>query len=271
MKELIQQLYQGIFGSHLTENGKTKKSNHEMIFPVIGFLNSDKRKELENRLHYKIKNIAYFEQALTHRSYLQVIGNENYFSNERLEFLGDAVLGMIVAEYLFSFHKNDLEGELTKMRAKLVNRVSLTKVARAINLEDFVMLSFSADKALKAGNDAILADTLEAIIAAIHLDSGIESARRFIIKVTLPILMDEFILTIDTNYKSKLLEIVQAEGKKAPYYNVIDEKGPDHDKIFTVGAFVDNELVGTGKGKTKKEAEQDSANNALLSSFYSIK
>ncbi len=267
MKELIQQLYKGIFGSSLTENDKTIKSNHELIFPVIGFLNSTQKKELESNINYKIRNIAYFEQALTHRSYLQIIGNDKFYSNERLEFLGDAILGMIIAYYLFSYHYKDLEGELTKMRAKLVNRVSLTKVARAIKLDEFVMLSYSAEKALKAGNDSILADTLEAIIAAIYLDSGIESSRNFIIKVILPVLTDEFIQTNDTNYKSKLLEVVQAEGKKAPYYNVLLEEGPDHDKKFTIGVYVEGEIFGTGKGKTKKEAEQDAANNALLSSF----
>ncbi len=268
MRDLIQQLYKGIFGSALTEN---EKSNHEKVFPVIGFLDLEQRKKLEKNLHHKIKNVAYFEQALIHRSYLTVIGSEKYFSNERLEFLGDSILGMIVAEYLFSLHSKELEGELTKMRAKLVNRNALTKVARAIKLEEFVMLSFSARKALEAGNDSILADTVEALIAAIYLDTGIKTAKLFILKVILPILMDEFILKLDNNFKSILLETVQAEGKKAPYYAVIDQIGPDHDKLFTIGAYVEGELIGTGKGKSKKEAEQDAAHNALQTSYFSTK
>ena len=268
MRDLIQQLYKGIFGSSLTEN---EKSNHESIFPVIGFLDLENKKKLEKYLRHKIKNIAYFEQALIHRSYLSVIGTEKYLSNERLEFLGDSILGMIVAEYLFSLHSKELEGELTKMRAKLVNRNALTKVARAIKLDEFIMLSFSARKALEAGNDSILADTVEAIIAAIYLDSGIKTAKIFVIKVILPILMDEFLMKHDSNFKSILLETVQAEGKKAPYYSVIEQSGPDHDKLFTIGAYVEGDLIGTGQGKSKKEAEQDAAHNALQTSYFQQK
>ncbi len=197
-----------------------------------------------------------------HRSYLQVIGSAGQFSNERLEFLGDSVLGMVVAEYLFSLHTEVLEGELTKMRSWLVNKTSLAICARKLQLDSFLMLSYSASRSLEHGSDSILSDALEAIIGAIYLDSGLETVKKFIIHSLLPIMISKSLM-VDTNYKSNLLETVQALGKNAPKYIVHEESGPDHDKSFVVGVYVNDVLLATGTGKSKKQAEQTAAYNAL--------
>ena len=179
-----------------------------------------------------------------------------------LEFLGDAVLGMVIADYLFSLHSNVMEGELTKMRSWLVNKNSLAVCAQKFNLDKFLQLSFSASKSLESGSTSMLSDAMEAIIAAIYIDKGIESAKLFIINGLLPLLMNKTIM-VDTNYKSSLLETVQSFGKPSPKYQVLDEMGPDHQKEFVIGVYVDGELVGIGRGKSKKEAEQIAAQNAL--------
>ncbi|MFH1049705.1 MAG: ribonuclease III [bacterium] len=225
-------------------------------------MNNDRKSELEEILNIQIKSTEIFEQALLHRSYLQVLNDEKVLSNERLEFLGDAVLGMVVADYLFSLHTHVPEGDLTKMRSWLVNESSLTLCAKKMGLEKFIMMSYSAEKSVEQGCNSILADTVEALIGAIYLDLGLEAARNFIINSLLPIQINNSVMQ-DTNYKSILLESVQAEGKESPRYLVIDEKGPDHDKIFTIGVYIDSQLIATGTGKNKKQAEQSAAQKAI--------
>jgi ribonuclease-3 len=217
---------------------------------------------LENILGLKINNIEYFEQALTHRSYLHIIEDQTIFSNERLEFLGDSVLGMVVADYLFSLHSDVLEGGLTKMRSWMVNKNSLVECAKRLKLNELLLMSFSASKALEQGSDSILADALEAIIGAIYLDSGLEATKKFIINVLIPIIVSQNYM-VDRNYKSLLLETVQSMGKEPPKYVVLDETGQDHNKEFLVGVLVDSEMMGTGLGKSKKQAEQFAAKEAL--------
>jgi len=257
------------------------KSNRKGNFPKVGFLTDERLRELEKTLGVQIYKREFFEQALTHRSYLQVLDAPNsnsdsndeekeqnkgikYPSNERLEFLGDSILGMVIADYLFSLHTDFPEGELTKMRSWLVNKNSLSIVARKIELDEFLMLSHSAAKSLEQGSDSILADALEAVIAAIYLDSGIEASKKFILNSLLPVMLNKNIM-VDTNFKSILLEKAQSEGKEIPRYEVINEEGPDHEKEFTISVYIGEELLGTGKGKTKKQAEQNAASEALKS------
>ena len=259
---MIQQLYNGILRFTPLKNLFRKKTGRMGAFPKVGFLSMDKKQELEENLGTQINHPEFFEQALTHRSYLQVLDDDSFYSNERLEFLGDAVLGMIVGEYLFSLHSNVLEGELTKMRSWLVSKNSLALCAKKLNLDEFIMLSHSAEKCLQNGSDSILADALEAVIAAIYLDSGIESVKKFIINQLMPIMMSSKIM-VDHNFKSLLLEKVQGAGKNSPYYELLDEKGPDHEKIFTVGVYVDGEVIAKGTGRSKKQAEQFAAEEAL--------
>ncbi len=262
MKEILQQIYDGIFRFKPLKKFINSESNHRELFPVVGFLNAGQKQNLETALGIKINKVEYFEQALIHRSYVQVLGKKEAYSNERLEFLGDAILGMLVAEYLFSLHIKIPEGELTKMRARLVNKKSLTVCAIDLKLDDFLMMSYSCQNSLMLGNDAVLGDAMEAIIAAVYLDSGIEAANDFILNRLIPTLLSKSVLE-DTNYKSKLLETVQANGKEAPSYSVIEATGPDHDKSFKVGVYVEGNLLAIGTGKSKRSAEQDAALKAL--------
>jgi ribonuclease-3 len=236
-------------------------------FHKTDFLATEKFRDLEHALRITIKHPEYFEQALTHRSYLQVVTGKEFLSNERLEFLGDAVLGLVVADYLFSTHASTLEGDLTKMRSWLVNKNSLAIAAHKLHLDDFLLMSFSATKSLENGNDSMIADAMEAVIGAVYIDSGLDEAKKLIIDTLLPIMMYKSRM-IDTNYKSILLEKVQSLGKSHPMYKVIDEQGPDHDKEFIVAVYVEGDLLATGKGKSKKQAEQLAAQNALQQSKF---
>jgi ribonuclease-3 len=260
--EIFHHLYNGFLRFSPLKKYLKFLSNQKGNFPLVGYLNDEKKSELEDILNIQIRSNEIFEQALLHRSYLQVLNDDKILSNERLEFLGDAVLGMVVADYLFSLHTHVPEGELTKMRSWLVNASSLTLCARKLGLEKFIMMSYSAEKSVEHGCNSILADTVEALIGAIYLDSGFESAKNFILNSLLPIQMNHSVMH-DNNYKSKLLESVQAEGKESPKYIVLDEVGPDHDKTFTIGVYIENELVATGTGKNKKQAEQSAAQKAL--------
>lgn len=258
MKEVFLNIYNGILRHTPLKKYVKFVTNRRGFFPAVGILDETRKAELEKILGIQIKSIEYFEQAMLHRSYLPIIQNDNLLSNERLEFLGDAVLGMIVADYLFSMHSGVLEGELTKMRSWLVNRKSLAFCARKIGIEPFIMMSYSAARSLEKGSDSILSDALEALIGAIYLDSGLEVTRKFITHTMLPILITNSVM-VDRNYKSLLLETVQASGKQSPSYEVMEESGPDHDKEFLVGCYIEGILYGKGTGKSKKEAEQSAA------------
>ncbi len=259
MKDIVRQLYANLLKF---TSGRGRSAAFRELFPPMGVLPPEAVVQLEECLGVKIATVSLFEQALTHRSYLQVVNSPDHHSNERLEFLGDSILGMITAEYLFYNNKNILEGELTKMRSWLVNKKSLAICARALHLDDHLLLSFSAKQSLQRGNDSMLADALESIIAAIYLDLGFDAVRRFIIDKLLPIMVQES-LVHDTNYKSLLLETVQARGVTAPRYVVIAEEGPDHEKQFTVEVWVDDRCMGTGKGRNKKDSEQRAAEAAM--------
>ncbi len=235
------------------------------MFPGVGLLSIEQKQHLEGVLGVVIRNTSFFEQALTHRSFLQTLNNPNAFSNERLEFLGDAILSMIIAEYLFYLRSDVSEGELTKMRSWLVNKKSLAYSARRLNLHQFLKVSISARQSLEQGNDSMLADALEAIIAAVYLDSGWEAAKQFIVASVLSPVMKEESLMKDTNYKSILLEHSQALGTGIPRYIVVEETGPDHNRQFTIEVSIGSEVVGRGSGKNKKEAEQNAASAAVQS------
>ncbi len=264
--DLLHYLYNGLLRFKPIRKHFNIQANYKGNFPVVGFLNDETISELEQILGIKIYNPAIFEQAFIHRSYLPILKHSKYFSNERLEFLGDSILGMVVADYLFSLHSHVPEGELTKMRSWLVNSNSLALTARKLLLDKFIKLSFSAEKSLKQGSDSILADALEALIGAIYVDSGFDAAKQFIIHSIIPIELNESLMK-DDNYKSILLEKVQSKGYDAPKYNIIDEFGPDHDKTFTVGVYINDNLVAKGSGKSKKQAEQSAAKKALKKNF----
>lgn len=218
---------------------------------------------LERTIGHRIRQQDLFIEALLHRSYLQHQDFHGKKSNERLEFLGDSVLNLIVGEYLYSHYPDAEEGDLTKRRSRLVSRKALAAYARQLNLEEFMFVSSSAAQSLERGSESMLADAYEAVIAAIYLDAGYEAAKKFVERQVLGAMKRGIVITADENYKSILLEHAQAQGLGAPKYSIIKEEGPDHDRTFTVEVVVGDEPCGIGVGKTKKEAEQAAAMKAV--------
>jgi len=208
---------------------------------------------------YQPRNWDLFVEALLHRSYTQHVG-EKWRPNERLEFLGDAVLNFLVADHLLAHHPKKEEGDLTKIRSRLVNRRILAERSKELHINEFLFLSTSA---AQSGSESILSDAFEALIGALYLDGGIEVAREFVGKT---LLLREEILEgalTDDNYKSALLEYSQANSTGIPHYVIAKEDGPDHDRRFTVDVFVGSQHLGSGTGRSKKEAEQAAAAEAL--------
>jgi ribonuclease-3 len=226
-------------------------------------LTKEKYRELEKLIGSSIKNRTYFVQALVHRSFLEE--NEDYmFSNERLEYLGDSVLNLIIGEYLFIKFPAEEEGFLTKVRAKMVNRNALNIAAENIQLADFLLLSSNVSQNVISNSKSILSDAFEALIGAIYLDSGLEACKKFITRVIADPILEEGEHLIDENYKSQLLEIAQANKLSTPIYDIIKEEGPHHARVFTVEVLIGDVQYGVGKGMSKKSAEQNAAKLALI-------
>lgn len=243
-----------------------KKTRHHQFgvdTPTEEVLKIADYKKLEKIINHQIVDKKYFFQALTHRSFLTEFSNINLDSNERLEFLGDSILNMVVGEFLFELFPTADEGLLTKMRSRLVNRKALASYGHDLYLWDLILLSPSVAQSLENGSDTILADCFEAIIGALYLDAGIVTVKQFIKKTILSSSRIRIASTIDQNYKSLLLEHSQAAGNGVPRYNTLKWEGPDHDRVFTVEVRINNEVFGIGIGKNKKEAEQAAAAEAL--------
>lgn len=217
-------------------------------------------RELEKKLGYRFRNIGLLEHAMTHSSYANEHRAAGITSNERLEFLGDSVLGMVVADYLFEKHPNMPEGELTRTRAALVCENSLYEVARTLNLGRCLRLGKGEDSGGGRSRPSILADATEAMLAAVYLDGGIEPVRTIIRAY---ILDKEEEKSVDRDYKTALQELVQRHPGQAVSYRLIDETGPDHARVFVMEVSVGEKPVGIGRGRSKKEAEQMSAKAAL--------
>ncbi len=217
---------------------------------------------LEQALNLKFKDSTLLQKALTHRSYLNENIGLNLEHNERLEFLGDAVLEFVITEYLYTHYLRP-EGELTNWRASLVNSDMLAKVATHLNLGDYLYLSKGENKDESRGRQYILANATEALIGAIYLDLGINEAKKFIgnyILTRLPYILENQ-LYIDP--KSHFQEVTQEKTGITPHYEVMDESGPDHAKTFKVGVYLNSDLIGVGTGYSKQEAEFNAAKLAL--------
>ena len=215
----------------------------------------------EEKIGYEFKDKTYIQTALTHSSFANEHKEFNY--NERLEFLGDSVLGLVVSDYLFRA-RNDLpEGKLTRLRANVVCEESLSAVARKINLGDHLFLGKGEKASGGSNRDSILADATEAVIAAIYLDGGFDQAKDFILSN----LRDTIAKNIDGNifrdYKTILQEIIQGNNGKISY-KLVGESGPDHNKEFEMQVKCGQDTIGIGKGKNKKEAEKEAARDALV-------
>jgi ribonuclease III len=209
------------------------------------------------------KNKELLRRAFTHRSYLNENRGSESSHNERLEFLGDAVLELMVTEYLFDKYPDSNEGDLTAYRASLVNAVTLSEAAQKISVNDFLLLSKGEARDTGKARQSILANTMEAIIGAIYLDQGYDASKYFISK-NLFHLIDKIVEDkswIDA--KSKFQEKAQEKESLTPQYKSLSEEGPDHDKKFTVGVYLDKDLIAEGSGMSKQEAEQVAARKAL--------
>lgn len=216
--------------------------------------------EFEKKIGYNFLDKKYLKNALTHSSY----ANEKRTgsSNERLEFLGDAILSVVTADYLYRSFSNKKEGELTKIRAALVCEKALCGFAKEIALGDFIMLGKGEVSSGGRERPSILADAFEAVIAAIYLDSGMENAKKFIMKFIKPELQKSQNHTIK-DYKSTLQEIIQQNSEEVLEYTLVGESGPDHNKHFVVELYLNSNLIGKGGGRSKKDAEQQAARDAL--------
>ncbi len=221
--------------------------------------------ELQKSLGTSFKQLSLLEQALVHSSYLNENPAYTGGHNERLEFLGDAVLGLIVAGELYREYPGLSEGEMTRARAALVRRDTLARVAQSVDLGDYLLMGRGEDSTGGRRKIPNLAGAMEAVIAAVYLDRGIEAARDMVVNL----FAGEWRKLVDAgaaiDYKSRLQELTQSRFRQTPEYRLTGEAGPDHDKQFTVNVEVNGAVAGTGSGKTKKEAETEAARRALES------
>ena len=222
-------------------------------------------KDLEAAIGYKFHNISLLQNALTHSSYANERWHNSLLSNERLEFLGDSVLGMLVADFLYSTFPDRPEGELTRMRADMVCEHTLALVANRIHLGQHLQLGHGEERLGGRSRESILADATESVIAACFLDGGLEAAAQFVkrfILVEVPVSRPH-----NMDYKTALQELVQQKKNQTLTYTLVGQSGPDHDKVFDVQVSLNGETVGSGSGSSKKRAEQMAAKSAMEKLF----
>jgi ribonuclease-3 len=222
-------------------------------------------KDLEKAIGYRFQNITLLQNALTHSSYANERWHDSLMSNERLEFLGDSVLGMVVAEYLYTHFPDRPEGELTRMRADMVCERALAVVANRLHLGEYMLLGRGEEQGGGRSRDSILADAMESVIAASFIDGGMDAAKGIIDRF---ILCDVPVTRLhNADYKTMLQEQIQQKKNQQLTYTLVGESGPDHDKRFTVAVTLNGEQVGEGTGSSKKRAEQDAARAAMKNLF----
>lgn len=217
----------------------------------------------EAKIGYTFRDSGLIEQAFTHRSYLNENREKGREHNERLEFLGDAVLELAVTEFLYAKYPDKPEGELTAYRAALVNTVSISDAAVKLDMNEYLLLSKGESRDTGRARQIILANAFEALIGAMYLDSGYEAAKKFIADQLFHKTEEVVSKRLWQDAKSRLQEIAQEKLKVTPVYQLLDQSGPDHDRTFVVGAYLGNEKAATGEGRSKQEAEQSAAQKTL--------
>jgi len=230
---------------------------------IIAKLSKD-LEELEKKINYSFKDKDNLFLALTHSSYANENKRYNLISNERLEFLGDAVLNIVISEKIYLKYEDLDEGEMTKARSLIVCESSLVICANKINLAKFLLLGKGEELTGGRSRPSILSDAFEALIGAVYIDGGIKNVRKFINNNMKEIIGHAVNGNDYPDYKTQFQEVVQSKGEMKISYEVLGEKGPDHDKTFISQVKVENEPMGMGKGKSKKAAEQNAAKNALI-------
>lgn len=219
-------------------------------------------KNLEKKLNYNFKDKGLLETALTHSSFVNENKMKQYESNERLEFLGDAVLGLVIGEYFYKSFPRDLEGSLTKMRAESVNEKVLFFISKGLELGNFIRFGKGEKKNGGSKRESTSADALEALIGAIFLDSNFNNAKKIVLNLFDEFLKEDGYKLFNIDFKTMLQEEVQRYGQKSEY-KLVKEEGPDNDKTFFTELYLDEVLAGRGSGKTKKESQQEAAREAL--------
>ena len=222
-------------------------------------------KDLENAIGYRFKNIQLLQNALTHSSYANERWHNSLLSNERLEFLGDSVLGMLVAEYLYRNFPDRPEGELTRMRADMVCEQTLAAAANKLGIGEHLLLGHGEERFGGRTRNSILADAMESVIAACFLDGGLNAALTVVQKFILVEVPVTRLHNVD--YKTRLQELVQQKKNQTLSYSLVGESGPDHDKQFLVEVRLNGDVVGSGSGSSKKRAEQSAAASAIEKLF----
>ncbi len=217
--------------------------------------------ELQDRLGYHYQDPSLLQIAITHSSYVNEHRDEELECNERLEFLGDSILGMVVADYLFHTYPDMPEGELTRIRSSLVCETALYQVAYELHLGDYLLLGHGETLTGGRTRPSILADATEAVLASVYLDGGLEAVQEVICRL---VIGTEPITGRNEDFKTALQEMVQSKSGRCLTYKLVQESGPDHDKIFTICAKLNGKVVGTGMGRSKKAAEQSAAEDALM-------
>lgn len=218
--------------------------------------------QLLNVLQIKFKNPKLLEQAFLHRSYLNEV-TTGLLSNERLEFLGDAVLSLVISTRLYNLRSSDTEGELTNLRAHIVKTKSLAEASKKLDLGHYLSLSKGEEISGGRNNPQLLANTYEALLGAIFLDQGLETAKLVIEQTLLPFFEEELKKGPPKDAKSSLQEVVQQRFKESPHYKILETYGPDHAKQFNVAVYINSREMGRGKGKSKQVAEEQAAKMAL--------
>ncbi|MCL2426682.1 MAG: ribonuclease III [Oscillospiraceae bacterium] len=221
--------------------------------------------ELETKINYSFANKVLLKEALTHSSFANEKAGENSTSNERLEFLGDSLLGMMVALLIYKSKPNMSEGQMTKLRAELVCEKSLATIASRFDLGSYIYLGRGESSGGGRSRPSILSDTFEAVIAAIYLDGGYDPVQKLIGSIFEQMLDKQTPGTLD--YKTRLQEVIHSKAGQSLLYELVDEHGPAHNKSFIFNVNLNNEIIGTGVGKSKKAAEQEAAKAALNKLF----
>ncbi|MFH1874892.1 MAG: ribonuclease III [Pseudomonadota bacterium] len=220
-------------------------------------------KMFEAKLGYKFKKRTHLKRALTHKSYTNELGLSADDHNERYEYLGDAVLELSISHLLMEHFPNHPEGELSKLRAAIVNESELANMARMIQLGDFMYVGKGEDRTGGRDKPSLLSDAYEAVLGAIYLDRGYDKAYNFVQKHFKEVIKSTEGKGFKKDYKTRLQEVAQSKFRAVPRYKLVDQKGPDHQKTFVISLYIKDDLFGTGQGLSKKAAEQDAAKQAL--------
>ena len=243
-------------------NSIFKRSGDKNICPNL----MSSMEELQENINYKFKNIYLLKAALTHDSLITKLDDRSGIDTnyERMEFLGDAVLALVVCEHLFNIYPEKAEGDLSKIKSNIVSEKYLALQANQINLGDYILMSDKEEKNGGRQKNSIIADTVESIICAIYKDSGLKNAAKFINDFILKGFAEQILLKDLINYKSMLQEYSQGLYQDVPVYKIISETGPDHYKLFVIEVYINSILYGTGEGFSKKDAQQKAAQDACV-------